>query len=52
LPTAVLLVALLAPDYVYAASVSSARSFDAEPHTLNCKCVPRCRGPSCCCGPH
>jgi hypothetical protein len=45
-----LLVALIAGHEVSAASVSSARGITAARH--DCKCATKCRGESCCCGPH
>ena len=45
-----LLVALLEARDVAAASVSKAQGNTAAPH--DCKCATKCRGDSCCCGPH
>jgi hypothetical protein len=45
----VAIVSLAACD-VQAASLSSAREFSGVPH--DCKCATKCRGDSCCCGPH
>jgi hypothetical protein len=45
----VAIVSLAARD-VQAASLSSAREFSGVPH--DCKCATKCRGDSCCCGPH
>jgi hypothetical protein len=45
-----LLVALTAGHEVSAASVSSTRGITAARH--DCKCATKCRGESCCCGPH
>lgn len=48
---AVVLVFGLGWQVAAASSVSPARAFDGEEHAHHCKCGPRCRGASCCCGP-
>jgi hypothetical protein len=45
-----LFVALIGAHDGIAASVSSAQGNTAAPH--DCKCATKCRGDSCCCGPH
>jgi hypothetical protein len=45
-----LLVALLSARDVAAAPLSSVRGITAAAH--DCKCATKCRGESCCCGPH
>jgi hypothetical protein len=50
LSAAFLLAALMSAQDVSAASPTSARSLHRAPH--DCKCATKCRGDSCCCGPH
>ena len=48
---AVLLYVLLPGGSVSASSVLRSHGFDSEAHSHHCKCGPKCRGSSCCCGP-
>jgi hypothetical protein len=47
---AFLLAALMLAQEVSAASPTSTRGLNRAPH--DCKCATKCRGDSCCCGPH
>ena len=47
----VLLFGLCQSGATSASSVSSSAGFDAEEHAQHCKCGPKCRQASCCCGP-
>ena len=50
LPAIALMLACAFCGEIGAATVSVAQPFDADSHAKACKCGPKCRGASCCCG--